>query len=118
MTGNCSMLHHSPPYQDPDSGQLGNGDELSVSHSGTTALFLANSTFKLNNVYVIPSMRKNLLSISQFCTDNNVLCAFDAHHFYIFDLVSRSLLFQGQCRDGLYKLPSPHQLKALSASHT
>src|SRR3954466_10555356 len=83
-----------------------------------TTLTIGTFTFKLDNVYLIPSMRKNLLSISQFCIDNNVLCAFDSHNFYIFDLKSHSLLFQGRCRDSLYRIPalSP-RLKALSASH-
>src|SRR3954465_1779276 len=78
--------------------------------SGVT-LTIGKSDFKLDNVYLIPSMRKNLLSISQFCIDNNILCAFDSHNFYIFDLKSHSLLFQGRCRDGLYRIPalSPRQ---------
>ena len=62
---------------------------------------------------------KNLLSIAQFWDDNHVLCAFDMHSFYIFDLHSRSLLYQGQCRDGLYKIPAlSSRLHALSASHS
>ena len=79
---------------------------------------IGSSYFHLNNVYVIPSMRKNLLSIAQFCQDNHVLCAFNSHHFYIFDLTHGSLLYQGPCKYGLYKLPAlPSRLQAISASH-
>ncbi|KAH7860991.1 hypothetical protein Vadar_020343 [Vaccinium darrowii] len=85
--------------------------------TGNMALPIGSSSFRLNNVYVIPSMRKNLLSIAQFCKDNHVLCAFDSRHFYIFDLPTGSLLYQGLCRDGLYKLPTlPPHLQALFAS--
>lgn len=62
-------------------------------------------------------MRKNLLSITQFCSDNYVLCALDAHHFYSFDLFTSSLLCQGLCKGGLYKLlVIPPCLYALSAT--
>src|SRR3954462_15536625 len=103
MIGNPSVLHHTAPYPFHDSVQLGNGEQLAISHTGNTTLTIGKSDFKLDNVYLIPSMRKNLLSISQFCIDKNVLCSFDSNNFYIFDLKSYSLLFQGRCRDGLYR---------------
>lgn len=63
------------------------------------SLSIGSNSFQLNNVYVIPSMRKNLLSIAQLFYDNNVLCAFDSQHFYIFDHSNGSLLFQGLCKN-------------------
>ena len=95
MTGDPILLQKRSPYNGPDRVHLGNGERLRVSHIGNTTLSLGLSFFHLNNVYLVPSMRKNLLSIAQFCADNHVLCAFDAHSFYIFDLHSHSLLYQG-----------------------
>src|SRR5436190_11404801 len=119
MTGDATLLQKRSSYGGPDSVQLGNGERLPVSHIGNTALSLGSSSFHLNNVYVVPSMRKNLSSIAQFCADNHVLYAFDAHSFYIFDLHSLSLLYQGQCKDGLYKIPAlSSRLHALSTSHS
>src|SRR5438270_2466692 len=119
MTGDATLLQKRSPYGGPDNVQLGNGERLSVSHICNTALSLGSSSFHLNNVYVVPSMRKNLLSIAQFCAYNHVLCTFDAHSFYIFDLHSRSLLYQGQCRNDIYKIPAlSSRLHALSASHS
>lgn len=90
----------------------------SISHTGNTTLSLSSSTFKLKNVHVIPSMRKNLLFISQFCNDNHVFCAFDAHNFNIFELTFHSLLFQDHYRNGLYKIPAQSiRLMALSVPH-
>src|SRR3954471_18547427 len=73
MTGNPSVLQHTASYPGHDSVQLGNDEQLPIFHTGNTTLTIGKSNFKLDNVYLIPSMRKNLLSISQFCFDNNVL---------------------------------------------
>lgn len=117
MTGNPTILQQCIPYTGSNSVLLGNGDQLPISYIGNMALPIGSSSFRLNNVYVIPSMRKNLLSIAQFCKDNHVFCAFDSRHFYIFDLTNGSLLYQGLCRDGLYKLPARlPRLQALSSS--
>lgn len=88
-----------------------------ISYTSNMSLSIGSNSFQLNNVYVIPSMRKNLLSIAQLFYDNNVLCAFDSQHFYIFDHSNGSLLFQGLCKNGLYKLPSlPSHISCLFAS--
>ena len=119
MIGNPALLQQRAPYTGPDTVQLGNGDQLPITYTGNMSLPIGSSSFLLNNIYVVPSMRKNLLSIAQFCHDNHVLCAFDANHFYIFDLTSGSLLYQGLCKDGLYKLPSiPSRFQALHTSHS
>lgn len=49
-------------------------------------------------------MCKNFLSIAQYYCDNNVPCAFDAHHFNILNLSNGCFLVQGQCRYDIYKL--------------
>lgn len=74
MTGNPTILQQCIPYTRSDSVLLGNGDQLPISYTGNMALPIRSSSFRLNNVYVIPSMRKNLLSIAQFCKDNHVFC--------------------------------------------
>lgn len=117
MIGNPTLQQRSP-YMDPDSVLLSNGDKLPISYTGNMALPLGSSSFRLNNVFVIPSMRKKLLFIAQFYQDNNVLCAFDSRHFCIFDLTTSSLRFQGLCKNGLYQLLTlPPRLQALSACH-
>src|SRR4051812_45988768 len=75
MTGNVAPLQHRSPYRGSNTVQLGNGEQLSVSHNGNTVLQLGSSSFQLNNIYVVPYMCKNLLSIAKFCADNYVLCA-------------------------------------------
>lgn len=72
MTGNPTILQQCIPYTGSNSVLLGNGDQLPISYIGNMALPIGSSSFRLNNVYVIPSMRKNLLSIAQFCKDNHV----------------------------------------------
>lgn len=70
-----------------------------MTHTGNISLLLGSLSFKLNNVYHIPDMRKNLLLIAQFTRDNNVMLAFDASHLYILDPTTGAILLKGICRD-------------------
>lgn len=70
-----------------------------MTHTGNISLLLGSLSFKLNNVYHIPDMRKNLLLIVQFTRDNNVMLAFDASHLYILDPTTGAILLKGICRD-------------------
>ena len=117
MTGNTCLIQLRVSYTGLDSVLLSNGDQLPIAYTGNMALPIGSFSFDLNNVYVIPSMRKNLLSIAQFYQDNHVLCAFDSNDFYICDLVNGFVLYPGPCKNSLYKLPTiPHHLQALFAS--
>ena len=55
---------------------IGDGSGLSITHTGSTSLPTTHNTFQLINVLCVPAMKKNLISISQFCTSNNVSIEF------------------------------------------
>ena len=117
MTGDPRPLQNCAPYTGSDSVYLGNGTSLPITYTGNMSLPMGSSLLTLNNVYHVPAMSKNLLSVAQFTKDNNVRFSFDATHFYIHDLKSGALLFQGQCRDGLYPLSSVRPIpQAFTAS--
>lgn len=63
---------------------------LSITHIGFKYLSTPLHTFNLDNVLCVPSIKKNLISISQFCKTNNTI-EFLPTSFYC----ERSL--HGQC---------------------
>ena len=71
-------------------------------HIGSALLRTSNATFRLNNVLLIPKASHNLLSIYKFVTDNTCSLTFDPFGFYIRDLRTRRMLFQGPSEGGLY----------------
>ncbi|KAF6159344.1 hypothetical protein GIB67_032115 [Kingdonia uniflora] len=104
MTVNADALQNRVPHTGNSSILLGNGDKLDISQTGNIPITLGSNKFQLNNVYHVPSMRKNLFSVAKFTADNFVRVSFDPYNFHISDLHSGVPLFQGQCRDGLYPL--------------
>ncbi|PRQ57648.1 putative RNA-directed DNA polymerase [Rosa chinensis] len=97
-------LNNSQPYGGPHNVYMGNGDSMPISHTGTLPLSLGSSKFSLSDVFRIPSIRKNLLSVSRFTKDNRVFFLFTPDFYQIYCLLTGRLLFQGPCKDGLYPL--------------
>lgn len=55
---------------------IGAGTGLPITHIGSTTLPSFSQSFVLKNVLCVPSMKKNLISVSQFCSNNNVSIEF------------------------------------------
>ena len=92
----------------PGSGKLviGYGSQLSISHIGDLT-FPASKPLKLRNVLLVPSITKNLVSISKLTLDNHVIVDFDSDCCLVTDKRSKMVLQQGTLRDGLYHLHLP-----------
>ncbi|CAL9027026.1 unnamed protein product [Prunus brigantina] len=124
MTGNIPSLQQTQPYTGNNSVYMGNGDSLPISHTGNLPLSLGLSQFSLRNVFGVPNLTKNLLSVAKFTHDNHVFFVFAPTFYRIFDLHTGALLFQGPCKDGLYPLtlssssapPVPHAFVTTSSS--
>ncbi|KAG8472278.1 hypothetical protein CXB51_034329 [Gossypium anomalum] len=69
---------------------------------GNTVLSTPNKLLHLSNVLCVPSIRKNLISVSQFASDNNVFFKCHSSHCVIKDAQTQEVLMRGQVRDGLY----------------
>lgn len=95
---------------------------LSILPTGNIILPLGTRSFQLRNVYHLPALCKNLLSVAKLTRDNNGRFSFDPNGYTISDLHTGLPLFQGLCKDGLYPLsptmaPSiPHALAAFTQS--
>ncbi|KAK0602034.1 hypothetical protein LWI29_029746 [Acer saccharum] len=100
------MTSTAPPDSVPFNGNtsvlLGNGDSLPIINTGNIHMSLCSHKCSLKNIYHVPSLNKNLLSVARFTQDNNVSFTFTPSSYIISDLTSGVPLFQGPCKDGLY----------------
>ena len=58
----------------------------------------------LHDILHVPKITKNLLSISQFTKDNDVIVEFNSEFCMIKDKKTRKVLLQGGLKNGLYQL--------------
>ena len=73
-------------------------------HISHTKLYTPHRSFTLSNVLHVPAIMKPLLSVQNFCLDNNVCFEFHPFLFYVKDLNTIEGLLSGQGKDGLYTL--------------
>jgi len=84
----------------------------------------SNISFKLNNLLHVPSITKNLLSVSQFAKDNSIFFEFHPHSCLVKSQGTNEILLQGVVgADGLYSFPNlklqdPSVLVSSSAEST
>ena len=71
---------------------VGNGQSLSISHTGSVSTLAPSNSLLLSNVLVVPSIMKKLISISQLTKDNNCCVIFFYSCFTIQDQVTRVVL--------------------------
>uniref|UniRef100_A0A2N9HPA2 Retrovirus-related Pol polyprotein from transposon TNT 1-94-like beta-barrel domain-containing protein n=1 Tax=Fagus sylvatica TaxID=28930 RepID=A0A2N9HPA2_FAGSY len=88
-----------------DQVYVGNGQGLLVHHTSSTHLLYPSSKFLLPNILHVPTIQKNLLSISQFTKDNNVSIDFHPSCFFVKDLTTGKILLKGPLKHGLYSMP-------------
>ncbi|KAK9951723.1 hypothetical protein M0R45_007159 [Rubus argutus] len=114
-------VNNPQQYGGPHNVFMGNGDSMPISHTSNLPISLGSSHFSLRDVFRIPSIRKNLLSVARFTKDNHVVFLFAPDFYQIYCLLSGRLLFQGPCKDGLYPLRLSHTSsnpQALAAIHS
>ncbi|KAB2618580.1 hypothetical protein D8674_014449 [Pyrus ussuriensis x Pyrus communis] len=102
VTPDPASLNSAIPYTGSDHLFVGNGKGLCISHTGSALIRTPNSTFQLNDVLLVPKASHNLLSVYKFVYDNWASLTFDPFGFYIKDLRTGRMLFQGPCEGGLY----------------
>jgi hypothetical protein len=79
ITTNLENLSLQQPYSGSEDVAVGNGTGLSIQNTGSMSFHTPKSSFHLSNVLHCPQAYANLLSINQFCRDNN--CFFSSQWF-------------------------------------
>ena len=69
----------------------------------------SSSSQPLRVLRVIPSINKNLISVSKFVCDNNVFFEFYPNQCFVKNQATKEILLQGNIRDGSYVFPSLHR---------
>lgn len=77
---------------------------MAIHYTGSSYLHTPHATFLLRNILHVPQITKNLLSVQQFASDNNVFFEFHPDICFVKDLQSGKTLLQGWNRSGLYQL--------------
>ncbi|CAL9022954.1 unnamed protein product [Prunus brigantina] len=118
MTSDIQLLSNVTPSTSTDNVTIGNGTGLRIANVGSSSLVSGHQVFHLPEVLHVPTLATNLLSVHRFCLDNNCQILYNALWFQIQDLQGR-VLYQGQCHNGLYPLPTrtPSLFPSLAAFH-
>ncbi|KAB2621335.1 hypothetical protein D8674_023517 [Pyrus ussuriensis x Pyrus communis] len=102
VTPDPSALNSAIPYSGNDQLFVGDGKGLCISHTGSALIRTKHATFRLNDVLLVPQASRNLLSVYKFVHDNWCSLTFDPFGFYVKDLSTGKMLFQGPSEGGLY----------------
>ncbi|KAJ0781359.1 putative RNA-directed DNA polymerase [Helianthus annuus] len=106
-TPDLSSLDHSECYHGNDSLHVGDGNPLPIFHIGSSKFYSPNKTFNLSNILHVPNLKQNLLSVQQFCLENNVFFEFHSSFFVVKDESTHTTLLTGPSENGLYTLRLP-----------
>ncbi|KAJ3701350.1 hypothetical protein LUZ61_005055 [Rhynchospora tenuis] len=119
VTPELNNLSSHQVYTGSDRVYMGNGEGLSITHTGSSFISLPHMQLKLNNVLCVPKLTKNLLSISQLTQDNPISVEFTSNSCFVKDLATQKVILHGSLCNGLYALHTPpqHQVHHLSQSN-
>lgn len=94
MTANSSILSSFKPYIGHKKILVGNENLLDTTQIYETQLNTSSTSFALKNILVVSSIKRNLLSMRQFCHDNNFFFEFDPFGFSVKDKETQMELFR------------------------
>jgi transposase InsO family protein len=97
-------LHLHEPYTDSDTIAVGNGSGLRITNTGSLTLTTDNAKLHMSRVFHCPQALANLLSINQFCKENQCFFILTDTHFFIKDKLTGLTLLEGKSEGGLYPI--------------
>ena len=92
MTNDPEGVDTPSLYSGNERVMVGNGQSLSISHTGSVSSLVPHSPLLLSNVLVVPGITKKLISISQLTKENNCKVIFFYYGFIIQDRATRVVL--------------------------
>lgn len=81
---------------------MGNDTGLLISHIGHNFFHSNSRILHLKNLLHVPLITKNLVFVSQFCTDNNVFLEFHSNYCCVKDQTTNRILLEGVVDGRLY----------------
>lgn len=80
MYKDASALNDAAPYLSNVLILIGDGTRTKIASLGSYVVDTSTKVLHLSNVLHVPSIRKNLLLISQFARENNMFFEFHSFH--------------------------------------
>lgn len=97
---------------------IGNGNGMSISHTGSFSINIHNRPLHFSSVLFVPAMTTNLISVSALCSINPVSVLFFDSHFQVQDRQTGITLVRGERKNGVYYWPSTVPLRLHKTSLT
>lgn len=112
ITPDSNNLVSNATYTGNAQVHIGDGTSLPIRSIGFSSFPSAfnSKIFSLKHLLYVPSIKKNLLSVSKFASDNKVFFEFFPSTCFVRDQVTHKVLMQGKLKDGLYAFDSPQFL--------
>ncbi|XP_017640210.1 retrovirus-related Pol polyprotein from transposon RE1 [Gossypium arboreum] len=104
LTHSATAIGESTPYNGPGKIYVGNGSALPVHSTGQSSLLTRTCPSYMRSLLHVTGITKNLLSVSQFTKDNNVMFEFLPTQCQVRDLHTKEVLLRGSVHHGLYRL--------------
>ncbi|OMO89257.1 hypothetical protein CCACVL1_07965 [Corchorus capsularis] len=108
MTADPGILSSLSQYHGCDKILIGDGSLLDISHTGTMDIPVLDGNLQLNNVLVVPEIKKNLLSVGQLTDDYPYTCEFSSAGVVIKDRETGKMIAKGNlfnfCKNNGIKL--------------
>lgn len=118
VTVDLNNLSLHTPYAGSDDVMIGDDTGLHITHTGSTTILTPTRTFNLHNILCVPNMKKNLISIYQFCNTNHVSIEFLPTIFHVKDLSTGTIFLTRNTKDASTSGKPPLQyclLRSLSS---
>jgi hypothetical protein len=104
LTPDLETLQLPAPYTGTDSNAVGNGSGLQITHTGSSVFHTPHHILHMRLIFRCPQALANLLSINQFCKDNDCFFILAGSHFFIKDNQTGLNLLDGKSEGGLYPI--------------
>ena len=92
VTNELGRMQAATEYLGNQKLTVGSGQGLPIQHIGHSFLCTSNKTILLKNILHVPSITKNLLSVSKIACDNDVFFEFHATQCLFKDKVTGKIL--------------------------
>ena len=85
VTTDLNNLSFHAWYNRTEELVISNGSGLQINHTGCLLLYTTHKSIILKNELCVPTLAKNIISISRLCLDNNLLMKFYSSVFVLKD---------------------------------
>jgi hypothetical protein len=117
ITSELDRLHTYEKYNGNDQVHAANGAGMNIDHVGNSIVQSYDQNLHLKNILHVPDASKSLISAHRLTKDNYAFVEIHPNFFCIKDQVTRRVLLDGPCEDGLYPLPTSSSSSSIKQVH-